>query len=166
MLQLQTILHPTDFSSQSEYAFRLAWSLAKDHGAKLIIAHVMKIPVVYGEATAVVNTEAFRHELTGKLRQLQGPDQSVRLEHRLAEGEAASEIIRIATEANCDLIVMGTHGRTGFGRLLMGSVAEQVMRKAPCPVLTVKAPVPQAETVPSAAPAATVPANGPQPIPH
>jgi nucleotide-binding universal stress UspA family protein len=58
----------------------------------------------------------------------------------LAEGDPAAEIIRAAQETGAELIVMGTHGRTGLQRLLMGSVAEQVLRKASCPVLTVKAP--------------------------
>jgi nucleotide-binding universal stress UspA family protein len=55
-------------------------------------------------------------------------------------GEPAEEIIRFAKEENVDMIVMGTHGRTGFSRLLMGSVTEQVVRGAPCPVLTIKQP--------------------------
>src|SRR5207247_9050465 len=59
----------------------------------------------------------------------------------LLEGDAAKEIVELARDSQCDLIVMGTHGRTGLGRLLMGSVAEQVMRRAPCPVLTIKAPI-------------------------
>jgi nucleotide-binding universal stress UspA family protein len=62
------------------------------------------------------------------------------LEHRLVEGDAATVILQVATEIKCDLIVMGTHGRTGLSRLLMGSVAEQVVRNASCPVLTVKTP--------------------------
>jgi len=60
------------------------------------------------------------------------------------EGDVATEILRLAQETGSDLIVMGTHGRTGLARLLMGSVAEQVVRKAPCPVLTVKTPFPAA----------------------
>jgi nucleotide-binding universal stress UspA family protein len=58
----------------------------------------------------------------------------------LEEGDPVTQILRIAGEENCELIVMGIHGRTGLGRLLMGSVAEQVVRRAPCPVLTVKMP--------------------------
>jgi nucleotide-binding universal stress UspA family protein len=58
----------------------------------------------------------------------------------MTEGDAVDEILRVARDADADLIVLGTHGRTGLGRLLMGSVAEQVVRRAPCPVLVVKAP--------------------------
>jgi len=58
--------------------------------------------------------------------------------------DPAGEILRLAAEVECDLIVLGTHGRTGLGRVLLGSVAEQVLRRAPCPVLTVKMPLPAA----------------------
>ena len=59
----------------------------------------------------------------------------------MKEGDPATEILQFAQQIKCDLIVMGTHGRTGLGRLFLGSVAEQVLRKAPCAVLTVKTPV-------------------------
>ena len=72
------------------------------------------------------------------------------------EGEAAGEILRQANETKADVIVMGTHGRTGISRLLMGSVAEVVVRKSSCPVLTVKNPVPEASLATSAAPTAGV----------
>ena len=62
------------------------------------------------------------------------------------QGYAAAEILRVAAETKCDLIMMGTYGRTGLGRLLMGSVAEQVVRKADCPVLTIRAPLLKAES--------------------
>jgi nucleotide-binding universal stress UspA family protein len=64
------------------------------------------------------------------------------------EGDAATQIIRVAEETGCGLIVMGTHGRTALGRLLLGSVAGQVLRKAPCPVLTVKTPLPETSPAP------------------
>jgi nucleotide-binding universal stress UspA family protein len=67
-------------------------------------------------------------------------DPNVPFEHRLLTGDPAEEIVRFADEARCELIVMGTHGRTGFKRLLMGSVAEAVIRRAKCPVLTYRAP--------------------------
>ena len=80
--------------------------------------------------------------LRERLQQLRPEDQKVLVEHLLVQGGAAEEILQVAQERKCDLIVMGTHGRTGLGRLLMGSVAEQVVRKASCPVLTVKTPQP------------------------
>jgi nucleotide-binding universal stress UspA family protein len=62
------------------------------------------------------------------------------IEHQLVEGDAATETLHVALEAGCDLIVMGAQGRTGLPRLLMGSVAEKIVRRASCPVLTVKVP--------------------------
>jgi quercetin dioxygenase-like cupin family protein len=63
------------------------------------------------------------------------------VEHRLAEGDPAEEVLRLASALRCDLIVMGTHGRTGLGRILTGSVAEAVLRKADCPVMVVRTPL-------------------------
>src|SRR5439155_22269948 len=85
-----------------------------------------------------------------QLNQLAVPP-GVLAERRLEEGDEAAQILRVADEAHANLIVMGTHGRTGLSRLLMGSVAEQVLRKATCPVLTVKTPFPVATPAPEAA---------------
>jgi nucleotide-binding universal stress UspA family protein len=71
---------------------------------------------------------------------MHAPDPETTVTSRLEEGIPAEEIVRVAREVEADLIVMGTHGRSGLGRLLLGSVAEQVMRHATCPVLTLKAP--------------------------
>jgi nucleotide-binding universal stress UspA family protein len=71
-----------------------------------------------------------------------GPDLKLPVESVVREGDAAAEILRAAEELRCDLIVMGTHGRTGLGRLLMGSVAEAVLRRAPCAVLAIRAALP------------------------
>ena len=76
-----------------------------------------------------------------ELRDLRTPDENVHVEHRLEEGDAAKRILEVAQEIQAGLIVMGTHGRTGLGRLLLGSVAEHVLRKATCPVLTVRVPL-------------------------
>lgn len=144
MLAIHTILHPTDFSERSEYAFRLACSLARDHGAKLVVLHVYPPPqTVAYEAMPMLPAypPGFRKELENRLRSLKAPTE-VPVEYRLEEGFAATEVVRLARELPCDLIVMGTHGRTGLSRLVLGSVAEQVLRKAECPVLTVKGPLP------------------------
>jgi nucleotide-binding universal stress UspA family protein len=143
MLAIRTILHPTDFSERSDYAFRLACALARDHGSRLIVVHVAG-PVVtaYGDMIVTEPIEATFKELKSKLLAIQGPD-ALLVEHRLEEGEPATQILEVARDCRCDLIVMGTHGRRGLNRLLMGSVAEQVMRKAPCPVVTVKTPFPE-----------------------
>ena len=141
MLAIKTILHPTDFSERSNFAFRLACSLARDYGARLMVVHVAEPPVpIYGNGLVLPPAQAPKETVLARLQQLLPKDPKVQVEHRLTEGDAAIEILRIAGEIKCDLIVMGTHGRTGLGRLLMGSVAEQVVRKAACPVLTVKTP--------------------------
>jgi nucleotide-binding universal stress UspA family protein len=141
MLPIQTILHPTDFSEHSCYAFRLACSLARDYTARLVIMHVAEPPtVVAGEGVFMLPTNDDLEPLRKRLQQLGTANPEVQMEHRLVQGYAIEEILRAAVETKCDLIMMGTHGRTGMGRLLMGSVAEQIVRKAPCPVLTVKMP--------------------------
>jgi nucleotide-binding universal stress UspA family protein len=149
MLTLRTILHPTDFSERSEAAFRLACSLARDHRARLIVLHVIPPPVSHAEAVARQEPHSYREERWNDLYRLQAPGTGMDIEHRLADGDPAAEILRVAEESPCDLIVMGTHGRTGLGRLLTGSVAEQVLRHSACPVLTVKMPFPEAAAVPS-----------------
>jgi universal stress protein A len=145
MLPIQTILHPTDFSERSGYAFQLACALARDYGARLVVLHVATPPtIVYGEGVLPPDPQLLSQEAKEQLNQLEVPDSNVRAERRYEEGDPATTILRAAQEIHADLIVMGTHGRTGLGRLLMGSVAEQVVRKAPCPVLTVKTPLPEA----------------------
>jgi nucleotide-binding universal stress UspA family protein len=141
MLPINTILHPTDFSPQADYAYRLASALARDHGAHLIIMHVRVVPTVaYGEFAALPpEPEEGLDNLKERLQQMKPHGCAV--EYMLAEGVPAEEIVNIARDKHCDLIVMGTHGRTGLGRLLMGSVAELVVRRAACPVLTVKTPL-------------------------
>lgn len=146
MFTLNTILYPTDFSKPSEYAFRLACSMARDHGAKVIIMHVAPSPPTYvgGEIAVPLPPIDYKAQLWEAFRKLQATDpraRELRVETRLAEGDPAREIVAAAKETDADLVVMGTHGRTGLGRLLLGSVAELVLRKAPCPVLTVKGPV-------------------------
>jgi nucleotide-binding universal stress UspA family protein len=82
-----------------------------------------------------------REQLLEQLANVQSRDPNVAVEHHLKEGDPSTEILQYAQQIKCDLIVMGTHGRSGLGRLFLGSVAEQVLRKAPCAVLTVKTPV-------------------------
>jgi nucleotide-binding universal stress UspA family protein len=149
MLPIRSILYPTDFSESSDYVFHLACALARDYGARLLVLHVTPPPmVVYAGGVVLPLSDRDKEEQWDKLRRLRARNPRVQVEHRLAEGEPAETILRVARETGCDLILMGTHGRTGLGRLLMGSVAEQVVRKAPCPVLTVKTPLPAAASAP------------------
>jgi nucleotide-binding universal stress UspA family protein len=145
MLAIRTVLHPTDFSERSDFAFRLACSLARDYGARLIVLHVAEPPMaVAGEGVLMFPPAVDLEPLRERLQQLRPRDPMVPVEHSLVQGDAATEILRVAEETKCDVIVLGTHGRTAVARLIMGSVAEQVVRRAPCPVLTVKTPPPGA----------------------
>ncbi len=140
MLALQTILHPTDFSDRSDYAFRLACSLARDYNAHLVIVHVLAPPVIgYGEGVIPPEPDLMRAEARHQLASLAAPSE-LRVERQVIEGDPVTEILQVADEVDADLIVMGTHGRTGMGRFFMGSIAEQVLRRASCPVLTLKMP--------------------------
>jgi nucleotide-binding universal stress UspA family protein len=144
MTRFRTILHPTDFSECSDRAFEQACSLARDYGAKLLLQHVTQPPgaVKYGAVVFPFEWPGERKALHDRLDALQSRASDIVVEQNLRMGDAAAQIIDLATQKKCDLIVMGTHGRSGLGHLILGSVAEQVVRKAPCPVLTVKPPPP------------------------
>jgi nucleotide-binding universal stress UspA family protein len=128
---------PADFSDNSQAAFRLACALARDYEARLLVLHVSTPFVAYGEGVVTAPPPDFTEELRARLQKIRPGDPRVTVEHKLVEGDPAAEILRVAREAGCDLILLGTHGRTGPSRLLMGSVAE-VVRRASCPVLAVK----------------------------
>jgi universal stress protein A len=149
MAPIHTILHPTDFSERSDAALQLACALARDYGARLVVLHVAVQPAVaYGEGYITVDSHF--QDMREQLNQLSIPADDIRAERRFETGDPTTEILRVASEIHADLIVVGTHGRTGVGRLLMGSTAEQIVRQAPCPVLTLKMPMAETVTVPDA----------------
>jgi nucleotide-binding universal stress UspA family protein len=154
MLPIKTILCPADFSEPSQQAYRAACVTARRYSARIIVVHVLPEPrYVYCEfGTGAMDWEFVEREVCESLRAIYPPDRRIAVEHRVCRGPAAAEILVLARTQKADLIVMGTHGRTGIRRLLLGSVAEAVLRRAPCPVLTVREPVPAAT---SAAPAVT-----------
>ena len=121
------VLFPTDFSPASEAAGRIARAMALEAGARLHVLHVVP---------PVTDTSVFREQLT---RVGQGLAEGLRVETALRSGLAGRAIIHYAHEKGVDLIVLGTHGRTGWSHAILGSVAETVVRLAPCPVLTVPA---------------------------
>ena len=145
MLPFRTILHATDFSEHSGFAFWLACALARDYGARVVVVHVVTpTPVAgYAEGVFIPDPQPSHDKLRELLQSVRPTDPKIPVEHRMVEGDAADEIVRTAQETKCDLIVIGTHGRSGFGRLLMGSVAEDVLRGAPCPVVTVRQALPE-----------------------
>jgi nucleotide-binding universal stress UspA family protein len=145
-MPLQLILHPTDFSEQAQAAFHVACTLGRDYAARVIVLHVAPsaLTVLGGmEAVPMLPEEYDTSSLEERVRAMRSPHASVQLEPRVMEGDAVASILQVAKDCGCNLIVMGTHGRTGLSRLLMGSVAEQVVRKATCPVITVKTPLPE-----------------------
>jgi nucleotide-binding universal stress UspA family protein len=145
-MNFKKILFATDFSPASETALKYATALARDSSALLLIAHIEEMPMPYaGGEMYFAQPEYPNPEIKKMLEAVVPLDKSVRYEHRLVMGTAADDVVRVADEEQVDLIVIGTHGRTGLMRVLMGSVAESIMRLATCPVLTVKqaAHVPQ-----------------------
>ena len=147
------ILVPTDFSEPSDAALAYARVLAEKFGASLHVLHVFESPFVAG----AVSPEVFVDDSPAVQAQLLEEAKN-RLQHRVSAadranyaatteivgGHSARAIVDYAIERKMDLIVMGTHGRSGVAHLLMGSVAEKVVRTAPCPVMTVRrAPRPE-----------------------
>ena len=145
MLTIRSILHPTDFSDISSNAFQMAGCLARDYGAQLHVLHVATTFEAYKrEMVFDKRSEQYLANDWEKLGELQFPGVEV---HRcLEEGEPAEQILHVAASLPCDFIVMGSHGRSGLDRLLLGSVAENVVRGAACQVIVVKAPVAAAAT--------------------
>ncbi len=138
---IRVIIHPTDFSERSETALQIARRLTCDHGAQLIILHVAPPEILIdGKSAVAIDPLVYRVPLEELCERVAGRDLKNAPDPRLGRGDAATEILHTTREFQCDLIVMGTHGRTGLGRLLMGSVAEKVLRGADCPVLTVRVP--------------------------
>ena len=141
MLKFKSILHPTDFSDSARAAFDLACSLARDHGAELVVLHTRPVQTVATEGGVVVNVDQPLSPLLEELREAHPAPEGVEVVHKVLEGDDAGRILGEAESGQVDLIVMGTHGRTGLSRVLLGSVAEEVSRSATCPVLTVKSPI-------------------------
>jgi nucleotide-binding universal stress UspA family protein len=136
----QVILHPTDFSENSEPALSVARMLARSLGARLVVLHVAPMPVVMGGSMASeIDPRYYSDVLDGIRAGLDGPDLKYPVETLFRQGFEPEMIRQVATELDCDLIVMGTHGRSGITRLLLGSVAEPVLSKADCPVMVVRA---------------------------
>lgn len=140
-MKTQKFLVPVDFSTCSQPAMEMATNLASGGDAILLIVHVEEPPVAYGGGEMYYGImEPSTDDLMTMLERIVPSDPTVKFEHRLITGDPASAIVRLAEEEQADLIVLGTHGRTGLTRLLMGSVAEAVVRRAKCAVLTLKQP--------------------------
>ncbi len=136
---VRTVLHATDFSQSSEPALWVARELARAHQARLIVLHVTP-PMVAADGMAVVQTDSLVDQaaLESIRSRVEGPDLNAPVETRRDVGGAAFAILRMAGDEKADWIVMGSHGRSGLGRLLLGSESEAVLRRANCPVLIIK----------------------------
>jgi nucleotide-binding universal stress UspA family protein len=139
MMQLNTILHPTDFSDAADQSLSLARSLARDHGARLVLVSVPPPVTPFADGYVPLNDmEGLLEETRRQLAELAAGITDVPVEIQVEYGSPGPVIVSVAEQCQADMIVMGTHGRTGLTRLVMGSVAEYVMHHAPCPVLTMR----------------------------
>ena len=141
------ILHPTDFSDCATGAQATAVDLSAKLGGEIVLLHVLVETPLYGESVLSMPTvrsvydaqrkwaEASLEARASDLRQ-----RGVKASWRATTGVPFEEIVEIARQEHAEMIVMGTHGRNGLDRILLGSVAERVIRLAPCPVLTVRQP--------------------------
>ncbi len=141
------ILVATDFSPDSARAVELAKQLATSFGAKLTLAHVCQLPAyaffdgsMYAPTPELVGD--IRRDAKRELAAARASLGEMKAETVLLEGEPAAELVRYAQSHGIDLVLMGTHGRRGVRRLVLGSVAERVVRTAGCPVLTTRSAEP------------------------
>jgi universal stress protein A len=148
-MRIKRILVPTDLSEASMPALKLAAEFAKAFQAELVLLFVVEPFFTSGDilsAGAVASVveaqnKAARSRLAHEVARL--GKRGVRARCSIGEGTAAAVIVENARKGSADLIIIGTHGRTGFSHLFMGSVAERVVRTAACPVLTVRSPAKQ-----------------------
>lgn len=146
-MKMTKILCPTDFSECSRATLDMAATLARESGAELILMHCIDLATTYTETLYDDVGDELKPTLQKALDELTLPEPAPRVRRLLVEGDAGVAILDVARIEKVDMIVLGTHGRTGLTRLLLGSVAEHVIRQATCPVLTFKA----AAAVPAAA---------------
>ena len=149
-MKIKNILVPVDFSDSSDFSMAFAVKLAQEYDAELHLVHVYDevfTPTDGGFSSAPIpdippiDMEEERARLDMVI-----PPKAVRFRRQFLVGDPADMLVRYADENEADLVVMGTHGRTGLRRLVMGSVAEAVVRRAHCPVITVKQPVQQLQS--------------------
>jgi len=152
-MNINKILFPTDFSEFNTAALNYASRLAAESGALLYIVHVNEqsaLNASMGEASYLYASQwegDVRKTIQDQLSRVRPTATNVTFEHVCLDGAPVEELLEFAKREGVDLIVMGSHGRTGLSRLLMGSIAEGVVRRSECPVLVVKQPVVDEEHV-------------------
>jgi nucleotide-binding universal stress UspA family protein len=141
---IRKILVPTDFSAHADEAFRVAHALARMIGAEVILFHVAQPPAVVSEGGRLLANpgKGDAVNLWDRFQSIRPNDPKVRVAHEviIADRPGATQILEILDKQGCDLIVMGTHGASWLKQHLFGSVTEEVVRRARCPVMVVKAP--------------------------
>jgi nucleotide-binding universal stress UspA family protein len=139
-MKAKKIVVPTDFSDRSRAVLEYAAALARENNGELLIVNVRELTPIYttSEGLYCGFDEQDHAALQKMLEQVRPSDANVRVRHCLLDGAPADAIVQLAAQEKADLIVMATHGRTGVMHVLMGSVAEAVVRNAECPVLTLK----------------------------
>jgi nucleotide-binding universal stress UspA family protein len=139
-LNVKKILVAVDFSETSNKAFDYALSLARVFEAEVIALHVLEDPILYAPTTDESYREAYERTVQGKLDELIGRHgvEGVKVELVTRQGSPFHEVVEHSKDAHCDMIVMGTLGLGPIQHMLLGSVAEKVVRTAPCPVLVVR----------------------------
>ncbi len=147
MIKLKKVLVPTDFSDSARQALRYGMSFAKEYGAELVLLHVVEnLTVGYASDLFPVPMAEVFQEISGyaksELAKLgeEARGRGLSVEEQVVQGKPSAEIIRYATEHEVDVIVLGTHGKGMLDQALFGSTTERVVRRAPCPVLTVRLP--------------------------
>ena len=146
MINIKNILCPVDYSIYSEKALNYAIEFAGKYGAKLFLIHVLDIRFYDINDPDLYNVNIVDKETINKLKERllkcvnEDTKGRISVEAVVLQGVPFAEIIKASKEYAIDLIVLGTHGRTGLSHAIMGSVAEKVVRKSPCPVLTVRHP--------------------------
>ena len=140
------ILCPVDFSKGSEYAVAKAEELARALGAEIELFHAYQLPALALPDSTVTVSPTFVADVTDRAQRALNQHRDTVISHdvrattRLVEGNPADAIVDHAREVNAAMIIMGTHGRSGFRRFLLGSTAERVVRMSTVPVLTVHLP--------------------------
>jgi nucleotide-binding universal stress UspA family protein len=145
MIRLQRILVPTDFSDSARHALTYGISFAREYEAELVLLHVVEtVPVGYASDLFPVPMAEVFQEISGyaktELAKVaeEARAKGVKVRETVVQGKPSAEIARVASEEKVDMIVLGTHGKGMLDKAIFGSTTERVVRRSPCPVLTVR----------------------------
>jgi len=145
VIKLKKVLVPTDFSDSARHALTYGTSFAREYGAELVLLHVVEnLTVGYASDLFPVPMAEVFQEISGYARAelaklgAEAREKGVSVREEVVQGKPSAEIIRFAREGDVDMIVLGTHGKGMLDQALFGSTTERVVRRAPCPVLTVR----------------------------